>query len=320
MNPSPSKQSLFRSSNLINRMKKKKKTECNTAERRLRELPHAKGCSGSGSFTRGHFRHFASPSTIHVECCRLVVLYSLSVQIHGLAAATPLRPPLSLPFSIPFSPRHHRRRRPPLSPPPPLLFRSLSSPLSPRKRRSGDPNQRYGRTPDPSAFQLEEETQGMIFGDPVLRSSTTDAVIPARHLHLLKISRSGIDSVVVARILNASLVVPKLDQNSFWKDNSTFTEIFDVDWFISFLSKDVKIVKEVPRKDGKIVTAPYRMRVPRKCTPRCYEKRVLPVLLKKHVVQLGKFDYRLANKLNTDLQKLRCRVNLSCLEIHGSYS
>lgn len=64
---------------------------------------------------------------------------------------------------------------------------------------------------------------------------------------------------------------------------STFTEIFDVDWFISFLSKDVKIVKEVPRKDGKIVTAPYRMRIPRKCTPRCYEKRVLPILLKKHV-------------------------------------
>lgn len=64
---------------------------------------------------------------------------------------------------------------------------------------------------------------------------------------------------------------------------STFTEIFDVDWFISFLSKDIKIVKEVPRKDGKIVTAPYRMRIPRKCTPRCYEKRVLPILLKKHV-------------------------------------
>lgn len=27
------------------------------------------------------------------------------------------------------------------------------------------------------------------------------------------------------------------------------------------------------------------------------------------MVQLGKFDYRLANKLKTDLQKLRCRVN-----------
>jgi hypothetical protein len=28
---------------------------------------------------------------------------------------------------------------------------------------------------------------------------------------------------------------------------------------------------------------PYKMRVPRKCTPRCYLNRVLPALLKKHV-------------------------------------
>ncbi|KAF9622234.1 hypothetical protein IFM89_030276 [Coptis chinensis] len=95
--------------------------------------------------------------------------------------------------------------------------------------------------------------------------------------------RTGItDAVVAARILNATLVVPKLDQKSFWKDSSNFTEIFDVDWFISFLSKDVKIIKELPRKGGKIMS-PYTMRVPRKCTPSCYQKRVLPVLNKKHV-------------------------------------
>ncbi|KAL6963624.1 O-fucosyltransferase 16 [Sarracenia purpurea var. burkii] len=59
---------------------------------------------------------------------------------------------------------------------------------------------------------------------------------------------------------------------------------------------------------------PYNMRVPRKCTPRCYEDRVLPVLNKMKVVQLGKFDYRLANRLDTDLQKLRCRVNYHALK------
>ncbi|KAG0490010.1 hypothetical protein HPP92_006873 [Vanilla planifolia] len=125
--------------------------------------------------------------------------------------------------------------------------------------------------------------------------------------------RTGItDAVVAARILNATLVVPKLDQRSFWKDSSDFSEIFDVDWFISFLSKDVKIVKQLPRI-GKDIRGPYTMRVPRKCNPRCYQTRVLPVILKKHVVQLTKFDYRLSNRLETDLQKLRCRVNYHAL-------
>ncbi|KMZ58350.1 Peptide-O-fucosyltransferase [Zostera marina] len=127
--------------------------------------------------------------------------------------------------------------------------------------------------------------------------------------------RTGIiDAVVAARILKATLVVPKLDQKSFWNDTSDFTEIFNVDWFISSLSKDVKVVKQLPKKEGKYFASPYTMRVPRKCDPTCYENRVLPVLLKKHVVQLTKFDFRLANKLDPDLQKLRCRVNYHALK------
>ncbi|GLT99978.1 hypothetical protein SLE2022_173790 [Rubroshorea leprosula] len=55
------------------------------------------------------------------------------------------------------------------------------------------------------------------------------------------------------------------------------------------------------------------MRVPRKCSGTCYKNRVLPVLLKRHAIQLTKFDYRLANKLDTDMQKLRCRVNYHAL-------
>ncbi|KAK9740128.1 hypothetical protein RND81_03G013700 [Saponaria officinalis] len=122
--------------------------------------------------------------------------------------------------------------------------------------------------------------------------------------------RTGIiDAVVAARILNATLVVPKLDQRSYWKDASNFEEIFDVDRFISTLVDDVNILKELPQ--GPKVTT---MRVPRKCNERCYEKRVLPVLNKRHAVRLTKFDYRLANRLETDLQKLRCRVNYHALK------
>ncbi|KAH1244180.1 hypothetical protein AAZX31_06G017800 [Glycine max] len=126
--------------------------------------------------------------------------------------------------------------------------------------------------------------------------------------------RTGItDAVVAARILNATLVVPKLDQRSFWKDSSNFSEIFDVDWFISFLSKDVKIIKQLPTKGSRKALSAYNMRVPRKCNERCYINRILPVLLKKHAVQLSKFDYRLANRLDTEYQKLRCRVNYHAL-------
>lgn len=143
--------------------------------------------------------------------------------------------------------------------------------------------------------------------------------LPNRYLSIatsggLNQQRTGItDAVVAAYILNATLVVPKLDQKSFWKDSSNFPEIFDVDWFISFLSKDVEIIKQLPTKGGKPMSS-YTMRVPRKCNAKCYQNRVVPVLNKKHAVQLTKFDYRLSNKLESHLQKLRCRTNYHALK------
>uniref|UniRef100_M1AV18 O-fucosyltransferase family protein n=3 Tax=Solanum tuberosum TaxID=4113 RepID=M1AV18_SOLTU len=127
--------------------------------------------------------------------------------------------------------------------------------------------------------------------------------------------RTGItDAVVVARILNATLVVPELDHHSFWKDDSDFFDIFDVKWFISYLAKDVTVVKRVPEKVMRLMgKPPYTMRVPRKSEPEYYLDQVLPVLLKRRVLQLTKFDFRVANDLDEELQKLRCRVNYHAL-------
>ncbi|XP_044485719.1 O-fucosyltransferase 29 [Mangifera indica] len=127
--------------------------------------------------------------------------------------------------------------------------------------------------------------------------------------------RTGItDAVIVARILNATLVVPELDHHSYWKDDSDFVNIFDVNYFISSLSKDVTIVKRVPDKVMRSMEKPpYTMRVPRKSTPEYYLDQVLPILLRRRVVQLTKFDYRLANDLDEELQRLRCRVNYHAL-------
>ncbi|KAL8196186.1 hypothetical protein R6Q57_025186 [Mikania cordata] len=127
--------------------------------------------------------------------------------------------------------------------------------------------------------------------------------------------RTGItDAVVVARILNATLVIPELDHHSYWKDDSDFADIFDVDWFISFLTKDVPVVKRVPEKFMRsLEKPPYMMRVPRKSEPQFYLDEVLPILVKRRVLQLTKFDYRLANDLDEELQRMRCRVNYHAL-------
>ena len=68
---------------------------------------------------------------------------------------------------------------------------------------------------------------------------------------------------------------------------SDFPNIFDVNWFISTLSKDVTIVKRVPDKVMRSMEKPpYTMRVPRKSEPEYYLDQVLPILLRRRVREI----------------------------------
>jgi len=91
-------------------------------------------------------------------------------------------------------------------------------------------------------------------------------------------------SYVIVFLLEAKLIVFS-PLNLQWTNCyfcSNFSELFDTDWFITFLRNDVSVVKYLPNLEGKFV-APYTLRVPRKCTPKCYEDRVLPMLVRKRV-------------------------------------
>lgn len=68
---------------------------------------------------------------------------------------------------------------------------------------------------------------------------------------------------------------------------SDFPNIFDVNWFISTLAKDVTIVKRIPDKVMRSMEKPpYTMRVPRKSEPEYYLEQVLPILLRRRVRDL----------------------------------
>jgi hypothetical protein len=68
---------------------------------------------------------------------------------------------------------------------------------------------------------------------------------------------------------------------------SDFSDIFDVDWFISYLSKDVTIVKRIPYEVMMSMDKlPWTMRAPRKSMPEFYIDEVLPILMRRRVSNL----------------------------------
>ncbi|KAL1100499.1 hypothetical protein V6Z11_D05G233600 [Gossypium hirsutum] len=133
--------------------------------------------------------------------------------------------------------------------------------------------------------------------------------------------RMGIcDAVAVAKILNATLVIPHLEVNPVWQDSSSFTDIFDVDHFINVLRDEVSIVKELPTEYSwssreyyatgiratRIKTAPVH------ASADWYLENVLPVMQSYGIAAISPFSHRLAfDKLPVEIQHLRCKLQAS---------
>ncbi|XP_065877680.1 O-fucosyltransferase 2-like [Euphorbia lathyris] len=128
------------------------------------------------------------------------------------------------------------------------------------------------------------------------------------------------NAVVVARLLNATLVVPKFMYSSVWRDVSQFSDIYQEEHFINYLTPDIRIVKELPvelrsldlEAIGSFVTDED---VKKESKPSFYLKYILPILLKNRVIHFIGFGNRLAfDPIPFQLQRLRCRCNFHALQ------
>ncbi|KAI7733063.1 hypothetical protein M8C21_033420, partial [Ambrosia artemisiifolia] len=135
--------------------------------------------------------------------------------------------------------------------------------------------------------------------------------------------RMGIcDAVAVAKILNATLVIPYLEVNPVWKDASSFEDIFDVDHFMNVLKDDISIVKELPDEYTWSTREYYASAIrstrvknaPLHASANWYLEHVAPVLESYGIAAISPFSHRLAfNNMPAEIQRLRCKVNFEAL-------
>ncbi|XP_074574632.1 O-fucosyltransferase 31-like [Curcuma longa] len=107
--------------------------------------------------------------------------------------------------------------------------------------------------------------------------------------------RMGIcDAVAVAKLLNATLIIPYLEVNLVWQDTSSFEEIFDIDHFIDTLKDDISIARGLPKEYSWSTREYYAtgIRATRVKTASVhastdwYLENVLPVLHRSVIIQL----------------------------------
>ncbi|KAG9154832.1 hypothetical protein Leryth_019554 [Lithospermum erythrorhizon] len=146
----------------------------------------------------------------------------------------------------------------------------------------------------------------------------SDVIVKERTKYLMVVVSGGmnqqrnqiVDAVVIARILGAALVVPSLQVNVIWGDESLvlrivllvvpfseFSDIFDLDHFKKVLENDVRIVSSLPSTH--LMTRPV-------------EEKHVP-MRREGVLLLRGLDSRLSKDLPSDLQKLRCKVAFHAL-------
>ncbi|CAL0303452.1 unnamed protein product [Lupinus luteus] len=147
----------------------------------------------------------------------------------------------------------------------------------------------------------------------------SEVVLRGRRKYLMVVVSGGmnqqrnqiVDAVVIARILGAALVVPILQVNVIWGDESEFADIFDLEHFKSVLAHDVRVVSALPSTH--LMTRPVEGSPPLHVTPSWIRAHYLRRINREGVLLLRGLDSRLSKDLPSDLQKLRCKVAFNAL-------
>ncbi|KAE9621318.1 hypothetical protein Lal_00023601 [Lupinus albus] len=101
---------------------------------------------------------------------------------------------------------------------------------------------------------------------------------------LNQMRRDFCDGVGIARLLNATLVLPKFEVATYWNETSGFADVYDVDYFIQNMNGFVKVVKELPPEIAS--KEPVRVDCSKRKGQFDYVESILPSLLEHKYISI----------------------------------
>ncbi|XP_034924990.1 protein EMBRYO SAC DEVELOPMENT ARREST 30 isoform X2 [Populus alba] len=139
-----------------------------------------------------------------------------------------------------------------------------------------------------------------------------------------KIRSSICDLVTISRLLNATLVIPEIQESLQSKGISykfkSFSYLYDEEQFIASLKNDVIIVNSLPEnlKAGRRRNEIHTYKPKSSASPNFYVKEILPELKKSKVIGLVLHDGGCLQSIlppsMSEFQRLRCRVAFHALK------
>ncbi|MCO5554816.1 hypothetical protein L7F22_008351 [Adiantum nelumboides] len=130
---------------------------------------------------------------------------------------------------------------------------------------------------------------------------------------LNQMRRDLCDGVGIARLLNASLLIPHFDAAMYWNDTSGFADIFDVDFFIRKTKGFVQVVKELPQT--LISAEPFYVNCRKQKTPFDYIEEVLPLLRKHRVIRMLPAASQRSDRYTWFAKSVRCEACYGAIRI-----
>ncbi|XP_065876362.1 O-fucosyltransferase 37 [Euphorbia lathyris] len=121
-----------------------------------------------------------------------------------------------------------------------------------------------------------------------------------------------VDAVVIARILEAALVLPILQINLIWGDESEFSDIFNAEHFKRILRADVRIVSALP-STHLMSRQSVENQIPMDVSPLWLRAKFSRKLNEEGLLVLKGLASKLSKNLPPDLQKLRCKAAFHAL-------